>query len=732
MRPMRNRVRRASSGLPGYDNLGWDSFGHPASLAQPEVDEYGIDSEFGEGVRKGPYRSGPAPASYGWQPDHPAAKESLLEDYEETEQLYDANIKKAMERKASKCIAIAESRLGKYASQQEIEDLALRYMDIPSRTINAKFSRVASTFLAEDVVQEETGYAGGDVGPGNMMADEFDDMGDEFDDMDDEGSSLMADSDLQAHSIHDEYDMDDDGLISREEWGGASGVFDALDTNMDGFIDDEEATMGLGAPFAGVEMDDEDDFDMDDEVVSPAMNLAEEINNLKKANVRLARQIRKFAEDAVQEATGYVGVDESVDVLDMEEDEGPAPRLASSNRIATRLAALSAMAEEAQSEGDNEAVAEILAEINDVTAGIRRNPYGESIPTWGGIYQDPDVRWKHQRRIPSGMPQWDAMTKQMHNKDYYQANKHLWAEYRKNRRQRRLMERGLPMDFEGRMPRMPRNTRGNRFADEELGFDEGFADEQFGFDEGFGDEHDEGVTAMEEGAFADLLAEMDDMETGHTASGWSVQPRQAEEGLSEEESSMLAEMIRELEAEEEPVTPKKASSKKNPAISLKAALKARRAADEEAEEEEEDDGEDEEPVASKKASSKKNSAISLKAALKARRAAEKEEEEEEEEDDDDKEADTMGLNGKTAKIDPKLARIFAAADEEAEEDGGHEVEGDILMAEEEPEVPKKSASVKTRQASVKTLGNLSREASSSSDELSKLWESAPDVSKYFS
>ena len=53
----RNRFRRANSSLPGYDDLGYESFGHPASQAQPSADQYGIDSEFGEGVRKGPYRS---------------------------------------------------------------------------------------------------------------------------------------------------------------------------------------------------------------------------------------------------------------------------------------------------------------------------------------------------------------------------------------------------------------------------------------------------------------------------------------------------------------------------------------------------------------------------------------------------------------------------------------------------------------------------------------------------
>ena len=679
MRPVRNRLRRASSGLPGYDNLGWDSFGHPASLEQPAVDEYGIDSEFGEGVRKGPYRSGPAPASYGWQPDHPAAKESLVEDFAETEELYEANIKKAMERKASKCIAIAESRLGKFASQQEIEDLALRYMDLPSRTLNAKFSRVASTFLAEDAMQEATGYAGGDFGPGNVMAD---DEGDLLADQNDpshfysdemlaEEEEAGMDSDLVAHTIHDEYDMDDDGVVSRDEWGGSESVFNALDTKMDGFLDDEELAVGVGASFSGVGLEDEDEMGFEDEMVSPAMNLAEEIANLKKANVRLARQIRKFAEDSVQEATGYVGVDESVDVLDMEESDGPAPRLASTNRFASRLAELSSLAEEAQVAGDDEAMAEILAEMSEVSAAYRRhNPYGEALHGFG--YQDPDIRYKHRTQQRSMMPKWDAETKRLHNQEYYQKHKHLWAEQRRNRRMRRLEERGLPMDFEGRMPRMP------RMADD------------MGYDEFGGVDEFDGVDAMESGAFADLLAEMEDMagEEPVAAKGHMAAKKHAEEDLSEDEEAMLAEMVAELE---------------------------------------------EEAVASKKASAKKSS-VSLKAALKARTAKKvaEEEEAEEEEAEEEEAEDAMGLSGKTAKIDPKLARIFAAAEEEAEEEEADEEE--IMMAEEEPVASKskKSASTKTRQASVKTLGNLSREASSSSDELSKLWESAPDVSKYFS
>ena len=100
--------------------------------------------------------------------------------------------------------------------------------------------------------------------------------------------------------------------------------------------------------------------------------------------------------------------------------------------------------------------------------------------------------------------------------------------------------------------------------------------------------------------------------------------------------------------------------------------------------------------------------------------------------------DIMGLDmegDEEAGLDPKLARIFQAAEELSEEESAEDETAEDETAEEEPAPAKKSASFRpqtqARQASVKTLGNISREASSASDELSKLWESAPDVSKYF-
>jgi len=45
------------------------------------------------------------------------------------------------------------------------------------------------------------------------------------------------------------YDLDGDGMITREEWAGTHEVFDALDVNGDGQISAEEMAAGLGAAF---------------------------------------------------------------------------------------------------------------------------------------------------------------------------------------------------------------------------------------------------------------------------------------------------------------------------------------------------------------------------------------------------------------------------------------------------------------------------------------------------
>jgi transaldolase len=50
-----------------------------------------------------------------------------------------------------------------------------------------------------------------------------------------------------ARKLFSVYDMDGDGYITREEWGGADAVFDAIDADRDGRISPEELAVGLGA-----------------------------------------------------------------------------------------------------------------------------------------------------------------------------------------------------------------------------------------------------------------------------------------------------------------------------------------------------------------------------------------------------------------------------------------------------------------------------------------------------
>ena len=52
-----------------------------------------------------------------------------------------------------------------------------------------------------------------------------------------------------ARNFFKVFDLDGDGLITREEWGGATAVFAALDTDGDGTITREEMAAGLGGAF---------------------------------------------------------------------------------------------------------------------------------------------------------------------------------------------------------------------------------------------------------------------------------------------------------------------------------------------------------------------------------------------------------------------------------------------------------------------------------------------------
>tara|TARA_B100000927_G_scaffold236171_1_gene196813 strand:+ start:13532 stop:15760 length:2229 start_codon:yes stop_codon:yes gene_type:complete len=739
----RNRFRRASTSLPGYDDQGFESFGHPASQAQPAVDAYGIESEFGEGVHEGPYRSGPAPASYGWEADHPAATEDLISDYEETSDLYEQNLRKAMERKASKCIEIAESRLGRTASQDEIEDLALRYMDLPSRQINAKLQRIAGTqykrndahkknrsrrdealkknknkelmseeefgeimasdFLADDVMQEGTGYDGDDVGPGNHMAD------------------FMADDEM-----------------------------------------------------------------------------AEEIAMLKAANARLSSQMRRMAEDVVQQETGYEGDDESVDTLDDEEGEGPTKKLAS-EMMAEDMAILAEMMQEASEMGDADRMAEILAEMDRVA----RAPYGTALKKFK--YQDPDTRGLHRalgRKGEHVTRSWkETGKKKTWNRVNYEQNKHRpeWWNVQKKKttsKKAELMAEDILSDEEfaeimaemdhmsdadhmaemGHMAEMMREASemgdADRMADimaemtriakaKKKKKPRGKARGQYGASNpGWSDSYMEPESRAEIWKHNRLPKDSPKKKKKPNTGDQMQGALNAKGGKNEDKSFYNHEYyVSHPELWPSESNPQGSKAQKRP-YKYKTQSKMPGATDLEEERRVNKKAHfDEMRLASEEQAMLNEMLAEMEAEMAmagqndpshfymtaedmtaedmlAEMMAEDHEAEDHEAEmmaEDHEAEDVMGLHmaSDNVDVDPKLARIFQAAEEEASEEEASEEEA----TEEEATLTQKSASfrpqTRARQASVKTLGNISREASSASDELSKLWESAPDVSKYF-
>lgn len=59
-----------------------------------------------------------------------------------------------------------------------------------------------------------------------------------------EGSNRIVSA---AKTMFSVYDLDGDGAITREEWGGTDAVFDALDRDGDGRVTPEELAAGIGA-----------------------------------------------------------------------------------------------------------------------------------------------------------------------------------------------------------------------------------------------------------------------------------------------------------------------------------------------------------------------------------------------------------------------------------------------------------------------------------------------------
>lgn len=218
----RNR-RTWKKASPPPASYGWEPE-HPAHKDDPAMDDYFVGNndphdDFAEEPHSGPYAQPAAPASYGWEPDHPAAKADAGGS---SEKKASRKLRAMVEKKAAKCVRIAQTMLGKGATVEEIENYALTLMDLSDRQVNASLKNVRkASFYADEMMGED-----------EMMG------------------GYLAEDEMMAHDMFDEYDHDEDGLIDADEWGGSPEVFDALDSDMSGDLDEEEIAMGLGESFA--------------------------------------------------------------------------------------------------------------------------------------------------------------------------------------------------------------------------------------------------------------------------------------------------------------------------------------------------------------------------------------------------------------------------------------------------------------------------------------------------
>ena len=446
---------------------------------------------------------------------------------------------------------------------------------------------------------------------------------------------------------------------------------------------------------------------------STATQLAEEISMLKAANDRLTRQMRRLAEDVVQKETGHAGDDESVKTLDSEEDQGATKKLAS-EAMAEDIAILAEMAQEALTwviltvwQKSWLLWTSWLRNTRDITNMVKQ-PQVLVIKTLILVL----------KIVRKESLSWDGYTKDFHNLNYYQKNRgnpELWGvkydgpvgKYDRSKKAEFVAEDILSdaefAEILAEMDSMAEeslaggkgsggNTKGTRKVINQYGE----AAPGFGYQDPDtrAKNRAKGKKSEWDGYTKDFYNLNYYSANRGKIDGWPEpkNPRVAEmdedHHMASEEEQMLKEMLAEMQAE---MNMAEETDAGHPHMA-----------------EETDAGHHEAMMPMAEDSEAGHSMVS---------------------------EDVMGLDmeGGEAGLDPKLARIFQAADEVASEDEASEE----VVAEEASEdvATKKSASFRpqtqARQASVKTLGNISREASSSSDELSKLWESAPDVSKFF-
>lgn len=137
-----NAPARRASAHPAYPDEGAAS---PAYQPDPEADAYenGDPSSWAEDPHPGPY---PQSAHPSYPDEGPASPAYIAKQ---------GSVALALERKAAKCVRLASAILGPTASQHEVENQALAFMDMSERALHASLSRLAQQDEKPEVEEEE-------------------------------------------------------------------------------------------------------------------------------------------------------------------------------------------------------------------------------------------------------------------------------------------------------------------------------------------------------------------------------------------------------------------------------------------------------------------------------------------------------------------------------------------------------------------------------------------------
>lgn len=294
---------------PALPHEGYD---HPAHQGQQPVEKYFIDndgngvgsepSDFAEDVHPAPYNKGQEPAIPHEGHDHPAMKAAARD------------IRASVERKASKCIRIAQATLGRTASIEALEDQALAFMNMADEDVEATLDRLSD--MDSMMAQEEEAsslFAEEDSELEGMMADFMAEMDQEAGNHMGEEEAMLAEmlaeeevasEDAEAEAMLAEmlaemeepveammpmadqndpthFEAEADELMLAEEGLDAMGLDD-------GTMADDELLAGLFAgKFAG---DDEEEVEAEEE--------AEEAKEEEKESSKKASRLRPRARKA--------------------------------------------------------------------------------------------------------------------------------------------------------------------------------------------------------------------------------------------------------------------------------------------------------------------------------------------------------------------------------------------------------------------------------------------------